>query len=84
MHNLLAISLGLSVTEIILSKDANVFKLLCVVLYYLKPEIMFHKDGKFKCFGTGPSKTIAPFWLISLMGAILFYIYTRVKKDAFA
>ena len=58
--------------------------LLCVVLYYLKPEIMFHKDGKFKCFGTGSSKTIAPFWVVTLMGGILFYVYTRVKKDSFA
>ena len=60
------------------------YVLLCVALYHLKPDIMFHKDGTFKCFGTGPLKTIAPFWLVTLMGGILFYIYTRVKKDAFA
>ena len=50
------------------------YVLLCVALYHLKPDIMFHKDGTFKCFGTGPLKTIAPFWLVTLTGGILFYI----------
>ena len=43
------------------------------VLYRLKLPIMFH-DGKIKD-GTGPFKTILPFWLAPLAVAMLSYVY---------
>ena len=41
------------------------------------------KTGKIKQFGTGPLKTICPFWLVSLCIALLAYVYLSVKEDEF-
>ena len=54
------------------------------VLYKMKPPQMFDvKTGKIKEFGTGPSKTIFPFWLVSLSISLLAYVYLSVKEDDF-
>lgn len=53
------------------------------VLYRLKLPIMFQEDGKIKDFGTGPFKTILPFWLAPLAIAMLSYVYLSVREDDF-
>ena len=52
--------------------------------YRVKPPQMYDaKTGKIKQFGTGPLKTICPFWLVSLCIALLAYVYLSVKEDEF-
>lgn len=69
--------------------DDNMTKVLvfyvasCYVLYKIKPDIMFTKDGQFKPFGVGKEKTIAPYWLVSLLMGLAAYLFLKVKSDAF-
>ena len=55
----------------------------CYFLYKMKPDIMFDKQGKFKAFGVGKQKTVAPFWLVSLLIGLLGYLCIKVKSDVF-
>lgn len=51
------------------------------VILYLKPELMFGKDGKWKEFGLGrnpQTHTWLPFWLFSTIWAILSYVFVLV------
>lgn len=51
------------------------------VVLILKPELMFAKDGTWKEFGLGRNKhkyTWMPFWLFSIMWAIVSYIIILV------
>lgn len=51
------------------------------VVLILKPELMFAKDGTWKEFGLGRNKykyTWMPFWLFSIMWAIISYIIILV------
>tara|TARA_B110000008_G_scaffold202217_1_gene200891 strand:- start:217 stop:441 length:225 start_codon:yes stop_codon:yes gene_type:complete len=59
------------------------FGLLSYLIFQLKLDIMFHKDGKFKDFGTGSNKTLFPFWLVILSLSTLIYIYNKSKNDDF-
>tara|TARA_B100000745_G_C20045410_1_gene356369 strand:- start:491 stop:724 length:234 start_codon:yes stop_codon:yes gene_type:complete len=59
------------------------FILSSYLIYQLKLDIMFHKDGKFKDFGTGSNKTLFPFWLVILSSSSLIYIYIKSKNDDF-
>ena len=59
------------------------FILLSYLIYQLKLDIMFHKDGNFKDFGTGSNKTLFPFWLVILSLSTLIYIYNKSKNDDF-
>ena len=54
---------------------------ICILLYQMKLEIMFSKDGKFKQFGTGQGKTIYPFWLASLVIGLVIYVYMRTNDN---
>jgi len=52
----------------------------------LKPELMFSKDGNWKEFGLGRNKnkyTWMPFWLFSIMWAIMSYIIVLVIASMF-
>ena len=60
-----------------------IFILLSFLIYQLKLEFMFHKNGKLKDFGTGKEKTLFPFWLVSLSLGSLLYIYIKSKNDDF-
>ena len=51
--------------------------------YQLKLNSMFHKNGKFKDFGTGSNKTLFPFWLVILSLGSLIYIYIKSTNDDF-
>ena len=53
------------------------------LVYYYKPAFCFDDKGNFKDFGVGDSKTIAPFWLVTLAVSLLFYLYISVKVDDF-
>ena len=53
------------------------------VVYKVKPEMIFNKDGEMKDFGVGPDKTITPFWLVTLSISLIIYIYINVKTDDF-
>jgi hypothetical protein len=53
------------------------------LIYKMKPDIMFDKQGKFKSFGVGKQKTVAPFWLITLLIGLAGYLFIKVKSDVF-
>jgi hypothetical protein len=51
------------------------------IVLILKPELMFGKDGTWKEFGLGRNKvkyTWLPFWLFSIMWAIISYVIILV------
>tara|TARA_Y100000996_G_scaffold308009_2_gene244679 strand:- start:241 stop:465 length:225 start_codon:yes stop_codon:yes gene_type:complete len=52
-------------------------------VYQIKPNMLFTSQGEFKSFGTGPNKTIIPFWLVTLSVSLLVYIYINIKTDDF-
>ena len=52
-----------------------------VLLYIMKPKIMFTKNNKIREFGTSNNKTILPIWLVSAIVGILTYnICTLIKN----
>jgi hypothetical protein len=56
------------------------------VVLALKPQLMFAKDGSWKEFGLGRNKhkhTWMPFWLFSIMWAIISYIIVLVIASTF-
>jgi len=55
----------------------------CFFFYKYKPDFMFDNNGNFKQFGTGPGKTIYPFWLVTTVSSLSVYLFIVVKKDAF-
>ena len=61
-----------------------IYLILSIVLYKLKPDIMFTESGAFKQFGLGDKryKTIFPFWLITtMMGIMVYYIILTCNND---
>ena len=44
---------------------------------------MFDNNNNFKAFGTGPDKTIYPFWLVTTSISLIIYLYIIVKNDDF-
>ena len=53
------------------------------IVYYYKPSFCFDKNGNFKDFGVGDKKTIVPFWLVTLVISMVFYLYISVRIDDF-
>ena len=53
------------------------------LVYYYKPSFCFDEKGNFKDFGVGDKKTIVPFWLVTLVVSMMFYLYFSVKTDDF-
>lgn len=53
------------------------------IIYQIKPDMLFSENGEFKGFGTGPNKTILPFWLVTLSLSLLVYLYINIKSDDF-
>jgi hypothetical protein len=44
------------------------------VLLYLRPALMFHKDGRWKEFGVGSDETtVFPFWMFCIGWAVISY-----------
>tara|TARA_B100001093_G_C26574574_1_gene904429 strand:- start:646 stop:867 length:222 start_codon:yes stop_codon:yes gene_type:complete len=50
-----------------------IYLVLVIILVLSKPKFFFKKNGQFKEFGTGPGKTVIPFWLVLLVCAIISY-----------
>jgi len=53
-----------------------IFIYFCLFLFtiYIKPNIIYNKNGTLKHFGIGyKNKTIFPLWLISILYAIISY-----------
>lgn len=53
------------------------------VVYKLKPSMLFTNKDEFKPFGTGPNKTIVPFWLVTLSISLMVYLCVNIKTDDF-
>ena len=68
--------------DTLLKKVLIIYVLICAFFYYYKPPFMFD-NGKFKQFGTGPTKTIYPFWLVTTSITLVIYVYFVVKNDEF-
>ena len=51
-----------------------------VLVLYLKPEIMFHEDGRWKEFGlTNNEKySVFPFWLFCILWALVSYATVKI------
>lgn len=53
-----------------------IFVLIFTVIHVGKPSILYNEDGSFRIFGVGyRHKTVIPIWLISIILAILCYIF---------
>jgi|TARA_B100001094_G_C18008489_1_gene708882 hypothetical protein len=66
-----------------LKKILLIYLIGCLILFKMKPEIMFEKDGNFKPFGVGKDKTIAPYWLVTLIIGLSGYLYITLQSDTF-
>ena len=66
-----------------LQKILIIHLIICAFFFNCKPEFMFDKSGNFKSFGTGPGKTIYPFWLVTTVSSLLVYLFIVVKQDDF-
>ena len=56
------------------------------VVLVLKPQYMFREDGRWKEFGIGRDPknfTYIPFWLFSIIWAILSYLIVSLLEQAF-
>lgn len=69
--------------DTLLKKVLMIYVLISTFFYYYKPPFMFDNNGKFKQFGTGPNKTIYPFWLVTTAITLVIYVYFVVKNDEF-
>tara|TARA_B100001063_G_C16733264_1_gene540528 strand:+ start:953 stop:1198 length:246 start_codon:yes stop_codon:yes gene_type:complete len=53
-----------------------IFVVIFAGIQYLQPAFLYNKDGSIREFGIGKkNKTIIPIWLISLVVAILSYLF---------
>jgi hypothetical protein len=53
-----------------------IFVVCFVVLQWLKPHFLYNSDGSLRQFGLGfKKKTIIPIWLVSIILAILSYLF---------
>lgn len=56
--------------------SAVLYLLGIAIVLLVRPEIMFKKDGSWKEFGTEPTHTLFPFWLLCIVWAIVSYLIT--------
>ena len=55
------------------------------ILLIIKPEIMFREDGRWKEFGIGRDPkhfTYLPFWLFTIVWALLSYVIVLFAEDS--
>jgi len=58
-----------------LSVAILLFILLFSIIHYLKPDIVYNKDGGFRPFGVGyRNKTVVPIWIVAIIIAVLSYL----------
>lgn len=52
------------------------FLILFVVIQMFRPAFIYNEDGSFRQFGIGyRSKTVIPIWLVTIIVAILSYLF---------
>ena len=56
-----------------LQKILFIHILVCACFYNYKPKFMFDDNNNFKAFGTGPNKTIYPFFSRATANVLLLY-----------
>jgi len=60
------------------------FLVIFSIIHYLKPGLLYTKDGGFREFGVGyRNKTVIPIWLVSIVLAILCYFSVNVYLQRF-
>ena len=53
-----------------------VFTVVMLIIYVSKPDVIYdHKRNEFKHFGTGEGKTLVPIYVISIILAIILYMF---------
>ena len=53
-----------------------IFVLMFGAINYFRPPFLYNKDGSLREFGLGfKNKTVIPIWLISIIFAILSYVF---------
>ena len=53
----------------------GIYVLGVAAVLYMRPHLMFHAEtGAWKEFGLGPGYTVMPFWMFTLIWAILSYV----------
>jgi len=62
----------------ILITSISLFTILFTTLQLGKPKFIYNEDGSLKQFGVGyGKKTVFPLWLLSIIIAILAYIFVK-------
>jgi uncharacterized membrane protein YozB (DUF420 family) len=52
-----------------------IFLVLFSIVHYLKPSLLYTKEGGFRNFGLGyRNKTVIPIWLVAIILGILSYL----------
>ena len=52
-----------------------IFLLAFSLIHYIKPDLMYTKEGGFRQFGIGyKHKTVVPIWLVAIILAIFSYL----------
>jgi hypothetical protein len=52
-----------------------IFLVLFSIVHYLKPSLLYTKEGAFRNFGVGyRNKTVIPIWLVAIILGILSYL----------
>ena len=60
------------------------FLVIFSIIHYLKPGLLYTKDGGFREFGVGyRNKTVIPIWLVSIVLAILCYFSVNLYLQRF-
>ena len=55
----------------------------CMVLYEMKPDIMFTSDGSIKSFGLHKHETVFPFWLVTTLLGFTCYYFLIIKDGKY-
>jgi len=54
------------------------------IIHYLKPGLLYTKEGGFREFGVGyRNKTVIPIWIVSIILAILCYFSVNLYLQQF-
>lgn len=58
------------------------FIVLFSIIHYLKPGLLYNKDGSYRQFGVGyRNKTVISVWVIAIVLAILSYISVSILQE---
>ena len=58
-----------------ISISVIIFLVLFSFIHYIKPAIIYNKDGSFRQFGVGyKNKTVLPIWVFAIVLSILSYL----------